>query len=177
VPVEMCAFMDANTIRLLFRPGVSGAVSGSGSLATLKFEVVGEDGDSSFLNLSNGLLVDKDQEFAKCNAIPAVWVNSMVTIENPPAGQTHAVTVYVNNLDDDAIDVYLYIDGNYKKYMSITSNSTGDYGEYEFEEDEKELHSFKIEWFDPGTGEHYEKIIKSYITSEEAVTLYADAHT
>lgn len=96
VPVAMCAFMDANTIRLLFRPGVSGAVSGSGSLATIKFEVVGEDGDSSFMNLSNGLLVDKDQEFGKCNAIPAVWINSMVTIENSPAGQTHAVTVYDN---------------------------------------------------------------------------------
>ena len=177
VPVDACTFMDRNSIRLLFNPGIRGAVSGSGSLATIKFEVVGEDGDFSFLNLSNGLLVDKDQEFGKCNAIPAVWINSMVTIENPPDGQTHAVTVYVKNLDDDDLDVYLYIDGNYKKYMSIPPNSSCDYGEYEFEDDEEELHSFKIEWFDPGTGEHYEKIIRSYITSEKAVTLYVDAHT
>jgi hypothetical protein len=38
------------------------------------------------------------------------------------------------------------------------------------------LHSFKIEWFDPGTGEDYEKIIRSYITGEEAVTLYVARH-
>jgi hypothetical protein len=91
VPVAMCVFMNANTIRLLFNPGVSGAVSGSGTIATIRFEVVGEDGDFSFLNLSNGLLVDKESD-----KIPAVWVNSMVTLENPPAGQTHVVTVYDN---------------------------------------------------------------------------------
>jgi hypothetical protein len=96
VPVDMCTFMDRNSIRLLFNPGVRGAVSGSGSLATIKFEVVGEDGDFSFLNLSNGLLVDKDQEFGKATLIPAVWVNSIVTIENPPDRQTHAVTVHDN---------------------------------------------------------------------------------
>jgi hypothetical protein len=85
--------------------------------------------------------------------------------------------VHINNPDNDNLNVYLYIDGNYKKYMSIASNSTGDYGEYEFEEGEDTLHSFRIEWFDPGTGEDYEKIIRSYITSEEAVTLYVDKHT
>ena len=270
VPVEACYFMDTNSIRLLFKPGVSGAVSGSGSLATIKFEVVGEGGDFSFLNLSDGILVDKDQEYGASTIIPADWVSSMVTLGSPPAGttDTHTVTVYVknidddkldihllvdgtdegfksvssgktteyddydleegahtftirwfdtdtdewyekteehtitdvttivlltdehdededkinaqvyvNNLDDDDLNVYLYIDGNYKKYMSITSNSTEDYGEYEFEEDEDTLHSFKIEWFDPGTGEDYEKISRIYVTSEEAVTLYVDNHT
>jgi hypothetical protein len=266
VPIVNCCFMDANTIRLLFDlPGVSG-VSGGGSLATIRFEAVGGDGDVSFLNLSDdGVLVD-----VLSDKIPADWVGGMVTIGDPPAGatETHTVTVYVKNLDDDKLDihllvdgsdedfesvssgktkeyddysmeegahtftirwfdtdtdewyekteehtitdvttivlltdehaededkisahvyiknlddddpnVYLYIDGNYKKYMSISSNSTGDYGEYEFEEDEDTLHSFRIEWFDPGTGEDYEKISRIYITSEEAVTLYVDKHT
>jgi hypothetical protein len=85
--------------------------------------------------------------------------------------------VHVKNLDDDDLDVYLYIDEVYRKYKSISSGSVGDYGEYEFEGDEDALHSFKIEWFDPGTGEDYEKIIRSYITGEEAVTLYVDRHT
>jgi hypothetical protein len=269
VPVEACYFMDTNSIRLLFKPGVSGAVSGSGTLATIKFEVVGEDGDFSFLNLSDGILVDKDQEYGESTIIPADWVSGMVTLGSPPAGttETHAVTVYVKNLDDDKLDihllvdgtdegfksvssgktkeyddysmeegahtftirwfdtdtdewyekteehtitdvttivlltdehdededkisaqvyvnnlddddlnVYLYIDGNYKKYMSIDSNSTEDYDEYEFEEDADTLHSFRIEWFDPGTDEDYEKISRIYITSEEAVTLYIDKH-
>jgi len=277
VPVEACYFMDTNSIRLLFKPGVSGAVSGDGSLATIKFEVVGEDGDSSYLNLSDGILVDKDQEYGESTIIPADWVSGMVTIGDPPSGSTyppngmtemHTVTVYVknidddkldvhllvdgndegfksvssgktkeyddydmkegahtftirwfdtdadewyekteehtitdvttivlltdehaededkisayvyvNNLDDDDLNVYLYIDGNYKKYMSVSSNSSEDYGDYEFEEDEDTLHSFRIEWFDPGTGEDYEKISRIYVTSEEAVTLYVDKHT
>ncbi len=265
VPIENCYFMDANTIRLLFNlPGVGG-VSGSGTIATIRFEVIGGDGDTSSLNLSDGLLVDTESD-----KIPADWVRGMVTLGSPPAGatETHTVTVYVKNIDDDKLDihllidgsdegfesvssgktkeyddysmeegahtfmirwfdtdtdewyekteehtitdittivlltdehaededkisayvyiknlddddpnVYLYIDGNYKKYMSISSNSTGDYGEYEFEEGDEALHSFRIEWFDPGTGEDYEKISRIYVTSEEAVTLYVDKHT
>ncbi|MEA1909288.1 MAG: hypothetical protein U9N43_09735, partial [Euryarchaeota archaeon] len=49
--------------------------------------------------------------------------------------------------------------------------------EYEFEEDDDTLHLFRIEWFDPETNVTYEKIVRSYITSEEAVTLYVDKHT
>jgi hypothetical protein len=85
--------------------------------------------------------------------------------------------VHVTNLDDDGSDVYLYIDGVYKEYKSISSGSTGDYDEYEFEEEEDTLHSFRLEWFDPGTNVSYEKIVRSYITGEEAVTLYVDKHT
>jgi hypothetical protein len=270
VPIENCYFMNANTIRLLFNfPGVSG-IGGSGTLATIRFEVVGGSGDSSFMDISNGLLVDMESE-----VIPADWVGSIVTLGSQPDGssgadtvETHTVTayvknidddkldvhllidgndegfesvssdrtkeyddydldegahtfmirwfdpdtdewyekteehtitdvttivlltdehdededklsaqVYVNNLDDDNLDVYLYIDDEYRKYKSISSGSVGDYDEYEFEEDEDELHAFKIEWFDPGTGEDYEKISRIYITSEEAVTLYIDKHT
>jgi len=61
--------------------------------------------------------------------------------------------------------------------LSISSGNTGDYGENEFENDENALHSFKIEWFDPDTKENYEKITRSHITSQEAVTLYVDKHT
>jgi hypothetical protein len=88
-----------------------------------------------------------------------------------------SASVDVENHDDNDLDVYLYIDGVYRKYKSISSGSKGDYGKYEFEEDEDALHSFKIEWFDPGTNETYEKIVRSYITSEEAVPLHVDKHT
>ena len=55
VPVDS-SFIDANfnSIRVLFNlPDVTG-VSGSGTLATIRFEVVGENGDISFLNLKPG---------------------------------------------------------------------------------------------------------------------------
>ena len=102
---------------------------------------------------------------------------TLLTDEHAEDEDVISAHVYIKNLDDDDQNVYLYIDGNYKKYTSVSSNSTGDYGEYEFEEDEDPLHSFKIEWCDPGTGEEYEKITRSYITTEEAVTLYVDKHT
>jgi hypothetical protein len=57
------------------------------------------------------------------------------------------------------------------------NNDTGYYDKYEFEDDEDMLHSFKIIWCDPGTNEEYEKITRSYISGEEAVTLYVDKHT
>jgi len=251
--------------------GTSGA-SGSGSLATVGFDVIGADGDCSILNISNTkyvYLFDEGKLWAgSAEEITAKWENGIVCIGHPSLPEakvtifvenhddddlfvklfidgdfkkqeeikkdnnetyyegliltegvhtfeirwhdhgtnkeyvkteehsvsgTTAVTlmtdkhtedddklsahVHVKNLDDDDLDVYLYIDEVYRKYKSISSGSVGDYGEYEFEEDEETLHSFKIEWFDPGTGGDYEKIIRSYITGEEAVTLYVDRHT
>ncbi len=86
--------------------------------------------------------------------------------------------VHVKNLDDNDLDeACLSIDGVYWRCKSISSGSIVEYGEYEFEEDEDSLHSFKIEWFDPGTNEIYEKIVRSYITTEEVVTIYIDKHT
>jgi hypothetical protein len=103
---------------------------------------------------------------------------TLMTDEHTEDDDKLSACVYVKNLDNDDLDeVYLYIDGVYRKYKSISSDSVGDYGEYEFEEDEDALHLFKIEWFDPGTGVTYEKIVRSYITTEEAVTLYVDKHT
>ena len=111
------------------------------------------------------------------HSITAATTIILQTDEHAEDEDELSAQVYVKNLDDDDLSVYLYLDGDYKKYMSIASNSTGYYDKYEFEEDEDALHSFKIEWFDPGTGEDYEKIIRSYITSEEAVTLYVDKRT
>ena len=86
--------------------------------------------------------------------------------------------VQVKNMDDnDLDDVYLYIDDVYLEYKSISSGSMVKYDKYEFEGDENSVHSFKIEWFDPGTNETYEKIVRSCITTEKAVTLYVDRHT
>ena len=263
-------------IKVLFDISGTSGVSGSGSLATVRFKVTGSDGNCSFLNISNpdrlcNPIIDFDEGElwdGSAEEITAKWENGIVCIDHPslpeakvtifvenhddddlfvklfidgdfkkqeeikkdnnetyygdlilPEGvhafeirwhdhdtnedyvktEEHSVSgttavtlmtdkhtedddkisahVHVKNLDDDDLDVYLYIDEVYRKYKSISSGSVGNYGEYEFEEDEDALHSFKIEWFDPGTGEDYEKIIRSYITGEEAVTLYVDRHT
>ena len=66
IPIDNWASIDENTIRVLFNlPGIDG-VSGSGSLATIRFETV-VSGDC-VMEISDGLLVDTMAE-----AIPASW--------------------------------------------------------------------------------------------------------
>ena len=120
----------------------------------------------------------KDYVKTKECSVSGTTAVTLMTDEHTEDDDKLSARVYVKNLDNDDLDVYLYIDEVYKKYKKISSNgSIGDYGEYEFEEDEDALHSFKIEWSDPGTDVTYEKIVRSYITTEEAVTLYVDKHT
>ena len=85
--------------------------------------------------------------------------------------------VYVKNLDEDCVDVDLYIDDDFIERETISSGETGDFGLHEFKKDEVGSHSFKIKWQDPGTEEEYEKIARHYIDDEEAVTIFIDPHT
>lgn len=85
--------------------------------------------------------------------------------------------VYVKNLDEDCLDIDLYIDDDFTERETISSGDTGDFGLHEFEKDEVGSHSFKIKWQDPGTEEEYEKIARHYIDNEEAVTMFIDPHT
>ena len=173
IPIENTYFMGEDTIRLLFNlPGVSG-VSGSGSLATIVFEVVGNDGDTSFLNLSDGLLVDKESD-----RIDADWIGGMVTIGDgalPPALPLaeYTVTVYVKNTDDDRLDIHLLIDGGDEGFESISSGKAEKYGDYDLEEG---VHRFMIRWFDTDTGELYEKIEEHNITGATTIMLRTDEH-
>ena len=170
IPVEYEYFMGGDMIRLLFNlPGVSG-VSGSGTLATIKFEAVGNDGDTSFLDLSDGLLVDKESD-----RIDADWVNGRVTIGDgalPPAEYT--VTMYVKNLDDDRLDIHLLIDGKDEGFESISSGRAEKYGDYDLEEG---VHRFTTRWFDTDTGELYEKIEEHNITGATTIMLRTDEHS
>jgi hypothetical protein len=52
VPIEMWRAMD-DKVKVLFKLPESGLVSGSGYLATIKFVVVGNDGDTSALEVSD----------------------------------------------------------------------------------------------------------------------------
>ncbi|MHC1574838.1 MAG: cohesin domain-containing protein [Candidatus Methanogasteraceae archaeon] len=275
VSVRCDTIQGIGIIKVVFNIASSTGVSGSGSLATIAFEVTGNDSDCSPLNITkpstlqvtgfeNGKLWDGETE-----EIFAVWVNSnaciggssrraqtarvtvfvmnrdddsldvelsidevfkkgdkvskntkeefssysldegtyefkiswydpdtdktyekheehsvsgttaltLMTDEHTDEDNKISASVYVKNMDDDSLDVYLYLDSVYKKYKSISSGSVGDCGEYEFEIDENSLHLFKIEWLDPDTGINYEKVTREHITGEMAVTMYVDNHT
>ncbi len=77
IPVDTWEFVDKDTIRVLLYHNVSAitSVSGTGTLATISFEVVGESGDGSALELSNGMLANNEAD-----EIPAEWIDDQITI-------------------------------------------------------------------------------------------------
>ena len=101
----------------------------------------------------------------------------LYTVEHADKDTKISARVYVKNNDDDPADVYLDIDGKYKKYETIEAGDTCDYEEDGYEFDEKESHTFKIRWIDPDTDIEYEKITRQYIDTAESVTMQVDLHT
>ena len=58
VPIFMWNFFDADTVRVLISIPKDVGVNGSGYLTEIKFEVKGNSGEKSTLNISNEMLVD-----------------------------------------------------------------------------------------------------------------------
>ena len=75
IPVSIWESVDADTVRVLVSMPIGEGASGSGYLAKVSFEAVGNAGDSSKLDISDGLLVDKEAA-----EIPAAWIDDEVTI-------------------------------------------------------------------------------------------------
>jgi hypothetical protein len=75
IPIVDWRFMDADTIRVLFKLSGADGVSGSGSVATIEFAVSGSQGDTSVLDISDGALSDTG-----AGGIPAVWIDGGVTV-------------------------------------------------------------------------------------------------
>jgi hypothetical protein len=67
-------------------PGIRG-VSGSGYLAVLHFRVIGSGGQSSNINLTNGVLGN-----TSANAIPALWTGGMVSVPSSGSSQNNSST-------------------------------------------------------------------------------------
>ena len=79
VPVDIYNEIAPGTYRVIQNvPGITG-VSGSGCLATLHFHVVGTEGDSSDITLSNGMIASSLAE-----PIPASWVGGSVEVTVSP---------------------------------------------------------------------------------------------
>ncbi len=75
MPIVDKRFMDNDTIRVLFKLSGADGVSGTGSLASVSFEVTGASGDTSHLNISDGALAD-----TAADEIPAIWIGCEVVV-------------------------------------------------------------------------------------------------
>ena len=87
VPIEMWHPVDDGRARILFGLPDAGLVSGSGDLTTIDFEVVGNDGDTSDLEISDAELfsyVSDDNPLLRSNTeleeINADWSGDVVTV-------------------------------------------------------------------------------------------------
>jgi hypothetical protein len=107
IPVSEWERMDGDTIRMILDVlGISG-INGSGSLATISFAVVGETGDKSVLDISNGLLVSTEAE-----AIPAGWIDDEVIVGPKPVKVSVNAPEYVEGTFVASIDVDSITDFN-----------------------------------------------------------------
>ena len=68
-------FMDADTIRVIFKLSGDDGVSGSGYVAKIGFEITGSQSDISVLDIFDGKLAD-----TSANEIPATWTDDEVTV-------------------------------------------------------------------------------------------------
>jgi hypothetical protein len=75
VPIFMWNFFDTDTVRVLVCMPMDVGVNGSGYLAKIEFEVKGNSGEKSTLNISNEMLVD-----TKAKKIDAEWYDDEVTV-------------------------------------------------------------------------------------------------
>ena len=83
IPILMSKVVDSGTIRVthLMLP-IGTAVSGSGYLAKIEFEVKGEGGAECMLNISNGQLVKivKGDKWDTKEEIPVNWIDAEIRI-------------------------------------------------------------------------------------------------
>ena len=123
------SFMDVGTIKALFNlPGLKG-VSGSGYVARINFELTGSQGDTSALDISNGLLVNNNAD-----KMPAIWIDDGVTIgEHIPVNRVHNINtgeefsfIQAAIDDPDTLDGHIIEvkDGVYRETVMVTKSLT-----------------------------------------------------
>jgi len=100
VPIDSWNFTGADTIRVLFNIPDATGVSGSGQIATISFEIMGAPGDTSVLDLSDGMLVD-----AMSNETPALWYGCEVAIGVTVAVNSPEVTTSAFSATVDVEDI------------------------------------------------------------------------
>jgi len=125
IPIVDWRFMDANTIRVIFELSGDDAVSGSGCVARVGFEITGSQGDSCVLDMSNGEIVDTGGD-----EVPAIWLDDAVTIgvpvtvnAPPVVSGAFEVTIDIGNVTDlDCAQFDLFFDSS---VVNVTGVSAG----------------------------------------------------
>ncbi len=98
VSIDSWSFTDTDTIHVNLNN--TGGVRGSGSLATIGFEVLGEVGDSSILDISDGLLTDTG-----ANETSALWFDSDVAVGVPVTVNAPEVVLVASDTFNVTIDI------------------------------------------------------------------------
>ena len=99
VPIEDWLLMDEDRVRVLVKLPDAGLASGSGYLTTINFEVIGDDGDTSTLEVSDGELFScityhyQIYESSEIEEINADWSGDVVTVGNVGAATTASTPV------------------------------------------------------------------------------------
>jgi hypothetical protein len=98
VPIDAWNFTDADTIHVDLNS--TGGASGSGLLATIGFEVLGETEDTSIMDISGGQIADTGS-----NNTPALWFDSEVTVGVPVKVNSPDVASVVSGTFSATIDI------------------------------------------------------------------------
>ena len=86
--------------------------------------------------------------------------------------EEHEINVMLRNENDEDLEAYLYIDGEYEKLKTAKKESTTDFGKFDIEEG---THELAVRWQDPETNIEYEKRKTIRVDGTDAVTFYAPA--
>jgi len=84
IPVDMYNEISSGTYRVVQNVSGLAGVSGSGYLAVLHFHVIGSEGDSSSISLSDGMLANNSAE-----EITATWVGDSVNVTSVVPGDAN----------------------------------------------------------------------------------------
>ena len=131
IQVDMWEFMDEDTIKVIPDVPGSAGVSGSGNLATIRFEVIGKRGESSVLDISNGMLVNTEAE-----EIPAVWIDDEVNVgpvevevnapEMAKVGGTFVASIDVDSIADFNTGLFNFsFDSSVVNVTDVANGSVG----------------------------------------------------
>jgi hypothetical protein len=80
------------------------------------------------------------------------------------------VNVMLRNENQEDLEAYLYIDGEYEKQKTAKKESTTDFGKFDLEEG---THELAVRWQDSETKIEYEKRKTVRVDGKDAVTFYA----
>jgi len=83
IPIDMCLAMDDDRIRLIFNLKGTDGVSGSGYVAKILFEVIGNVGTTSAIDISEDF--ERMLSDTGADEIPANWFGANVTVGTAPS--------------------------------------------------------------------------------------------